>query len=118
MKIGLETPNFAEVLSGVQEGELVVTGSRAGLRAGNSRGAEDRRRLRASRRTTNVAGFSIRNPYLIVVLCLVLTVVGVTAVVRMPVDLFPPIRIPVVVVATFYSGMPPEQIEADITGTV
>lgn len=63
-----------------------------------------------------MAGFSIRNPYLIVVLCLVLTVVGVTAVGRMPVDLFPPIKIPVVVVATFYSGMPPEQIEADITG--
>lgn len=63
-----------------------------------------------------MAGFSIRNPYLIVVLCLVLTVVGLTAVARMPVDLFPPIKIPVVVVATFYSGMPPEQIEADITG--
>ncbi|HAO81052.1 MAG TPA: AcrB/AcrD/AcrF family protein, partial [Verrucomicrobia subdivision 3 bacterium] len=43
-------------------------------------------------------------------------VVGVTSLVRMPVDLFPAIRIPVVVVATFYSGMPPEQIENDITG--
>ena len=63
-----------------------------------------------------MAGFSIRNPYLIVVLCLVLSVVGVTAVARMPVDLFPAIKIPVVVVATFYSGMPPQQIEADITG--
>jgi hypothetical protein len=41
---------------------------------------------------------------------------GVTSLVRMPVDLFPPIKIPVVVVATFYSGMPPEQIENDITG--
>ena len=43
-------------------------------------------------------------------------VIGVSTLVRMPVDLFPPIRIPVVVVATFYSGMPPEQIENDITG--
>src|SRR5579859_8011758 len=34
----------------------------------------------------------------------------------MPIDLFPSINIPVVVVATFYSGMPPEQIENDITG--
>jgi multidrug efflux pump subunit AcrB len=34
----------------------------------------------------------------------------------MPVDLFPPIKIPVVVVATFFSGMPPEQVETDITG--
>src|SRR5918911_1048633 len=63
-----------------------------------------------------MSGFAIRNPYLIVVVCLALAVVGVTAVVRMPVDLFPAINIPVVVVATFFSGMPPEQIEADITG--
>ncbi len=61
--------------------------------------------------------FSIRYPYLIIVLCLIVGVVGVSSVVRMPVDLFPPINIPVVVVATFYSGMPPEQIENDITGT-
>ena len=60
--------------------------------------------------------FAIRYPYLIVVICLIVCVVGVTSLVRMPVDLFPPINIPVVVVATFYSGMPPEQIENDITG--
>ena len=60
--------------------------------------------------------FSLRNPYFIVVVCLIVTVIGVTSVVRMPVDLFPAINIPQVVVATFYSGMPPEQIETDITG--
>ena len=60
--------------------------------------------------------FAIRSPYFIVVCCLIVAVLGMTAVVRMPVDMFPPIRIPVVVVATFYNGMPPEQIEADITG--
>src|SRR5665213_1454677 len=60
--------------------------------------------------------FAIRYPYLIIVICLVTCVVGVTSLVRMPVDLFPPIKIPVVVVATFFSGMPPEQIENDITG--
>jgi multidrug efflux pump subunit AcrB len=60
--------------------------------------------------------FSLRNPYLIVVVCLIVIVVGLTSLVRMPVDLFPDINIPQVVVATFYSGMPPEQIETDITG--
>jgi len=60
--------------------------------------------------------FAIRYPYLIIVVCLMTCVVGVTSLVRMPVDLFPPIKIPVIVVATFYSGMPPEQIENDITG--
>ncbi|HVU27990.1 MAG TPA: efflux RND transporter permease subunit [Verrucomicrobiae bacterium] len=60
--------------------------------------------------------FAIHYPYLIAVACLITCVVGVTSLVRMPVDLFPAIKIPVVVVATFYSGMPPEQIENDITG--
>ncbi len=60
-------------------------------------------------------GFSIRNPYFIIVICLTLVVIGVTSLSRMPVDLFPPINLPEVVVATFYSGMPPEDIETDIT---
>jgi len=59
--------------------------------------------------------FSIRNPYFIVVVCLMLLVIGIVSVARMPVDLFPPINIPEVVVATFYSGMPPGDIETDIT---
>jgi len=61
--------------------------------------------------------FALKHPFFIIMLCLMVAVVGVTTVVRMPVDLFPQIKIPVVVVATFYSGMPPEQIEADITDT-
>ena len=61
--------------------------------------------------------FALKHPFFIIMLCLVIAVVGITTVVRMPVDLFPQIKIPVVVVATFYSGMPPEQIEADITDT-
>jgi HAE1 family hydrophobic/amphiphilic exporter-1 len=61
--------------------------------------------------------FSMRHPYFIIVLCLFVCVLGLTALVQMPVDMFPPINIPVVLVATFYNGMPPEQIEADITDT-
>ncbi len=60
-------------------------------------------------------GFSIRNPYFIIVICLTLLVIGVTSLWRMPIDLFPPINLPEVVVATFYTGMPPEDIETDIT---
>jgi hydrophobic/amphiphilic exporter-1 (mainly G- bacteria), HAE1 family len=60
--------------------------------------------------------FSIKYPFFIIMMCLIIAVVGITTVARMPVDLFPSINIPVVVVATFYTGMPPEQIEADITG--
>ncbi|HTR01788.1 MAG TPA: efflux RND transporter permease subunit [Thermoanaerobaculia bacterium] len=60
--------------------------------------------------------FAIRHPYFIIVVFLIVALLGTTTLVRMPVDLFPSINIPVVVVATFYSGMPPEQIETSITG--
>jgi multidrug efflux pump subunit AcrB len=62
-----------------------------------------------------MSGFSIRYPFSIIVACLIVAIVGTVSLVRMPVDLFPPINIPVVVVATFYAGMPPQQIETDIT---
>jgi HAE1 family hydrophobic/amphiphilic exporter-1 len=62
-----------------------------------------------------MSGFSVKYPFLIIVACLVIAIVGTVTLVRMPVDLFPPINIPVVVVATFYAGMPPQQIETNIT---
>ncbi|HMD18823.1 MAG TPA: efflux RND transporter permease subunit [Alloacidobacterium sp.] len=61
--------------------------------------------------------FALRYPYFIIMLCLIVALVALVNVVRMPVDLFPKIDMPVVVVATFYNGMPPKQIEADITNT-
>src|ERR1700685_2436808 len=59
--------------------------------------------------------FAIGAPYFIVVICLIICLLGTVSVVRMPVDLFPSMNFPVVVVATLYSGMPPEQIEGNIT---
>jgi multidrug efflux pump subunit AcrB len=59
--------------------------------------------------------FAIRYPFFILMVCVIVVVVGVAAISGMPVDLFPPVKIPVVVVATFYAGMPPQQIESDIT---
>ena len=61
--------------------------------------------------------FALRFPFFILMLCLMVSLVGVVNLASMPVDLFPNIDMPVVVVATFYSGMPPQQIEADITNT-
>ena len=62
-----------------------------------------------------MSSFAIKYPFFIIVACLIVAIVGTVALVRMPVDLFPPINIPVVVVATFYSGMPPQEIETNIT---
>jgi multidrug efflux pump subunit AcrB len=61
--------------------------------------------------------FALRYPFFIIMVCLVVLLVGVVNAARMPIDLFPTIDMPVVVVATFYNGMPPQQIEADITDT-
>src|ERR1700727_2632650 len=59
--------------------------------------------------------FAINTPYLVIVVCAIVSILGAVSASRMPVDMFPAMNIPVVVVATFYSGMPPEQIEGDIT---
>ena len=61
--------------------------------------------------------FALRYPFFILMISLMVMVVGVVNVSTMPVDLFPEVDLPVVVVATFYAGMPPQQIESDITGT-
>src|SRR5262249_32097816 len=112
VKLGIETPTKVEVLSGIAENDLVVVSGR-GVRPGE----------RVEPKIVDLAAvtggelmprFAIRNPYFIVVVFLVLMDVGLTSIVRMPVDMFPVMNIPVVVVATFFSGMPPEQIETDI----
>ena len=61
--------------------------------------------------------FAWRFPNFILMICLVVALIGSVTIKDMPVDLFPSIDMPVVVVATFYNGMPPQQIEADITNT-
>ncbi len=64
-----------------------------------------------------MSSFAIKYPFFILMTCLAIVVIGTLNLLSMPVDLFPAVKIPVVVVATFYSGMPPQQVEADITDT-
>ena len=59
--------------------------------------------------------FSLRNPHFVIVGALITALLGLTAFARMPVDVFPNLKIPAVVVATFYPGMPPLEIERNIT---
>ena len=59
--------------------------------------------------------FALRNPFTVIVGALIIAILGVTAFARMPVDVFPSLKIPAVVVATFYGGMPPLDMERDIT---
>jgi CzcA family heavy metal efflux pump len=59
--------------------------------------------------------FSLRNPHFIIVGTLITALLGLTAFAGMPVDVFPNLKIPAVVVGTFYPGMPPQEVERDIT---
>src|SRR5258706_2505681 len=58
---------------------------------------------------------ALRNPVLILMLSLMMIVLGVVSVLRLSVDLFPDITIPMIRVATFYSGAGPADIEKTIT---
>ncbi len=58
---------------------------------------------------------ALRNPVLILMLSLMLIVLGVVSLNRLSVDLFPDISIPVIRIATFYTGAGPADIEKSIT---
>jgi multidrug efflux pump subunit AcrB len=53
---------------------------------------------------------ALRRPYTFVVLALLLMIIGPLAALRMPTDIFPDIRIPVIAVAWQYTGLPPEEM--------
>src|SRR5665213_1512468 len=53
---------------------------------------------------------ALRRPYTFVVLSLLLFTLGPVAILRMPVDIFPNIDIPVITVVWFYGGLSPEQL--------
>jgi multidrug efflux pump subunit AcrB len=58
---------------------------------------------------------ALRNPVLILMLALMTIALGGVSVQRLAVDLFPPIDLPVIRVATFYTGAGPDDIEKSIT---
>jgi multidrug efflux pump subunit AcrB len=58
---------------------------------------------------------ALKRPYTFVVLAILLLIAGTLSALRMPTDIFPNIRIPVIAVAWSYSGMPPDQMSGRIT---
>jgi CzcA family heavy metal efflux pump len=61
---------------------------------------------------------ALRNPYLVIVGCLVALVLGYVAMERIPVDLLPTFKTPAVQVLTLYPGMPAPVVGADITSRI
>ena len=58
---------------------------------------------------------SLRNPYIVLVACLIVIVLGLFSMTKLPMDILPTFRIPAVMVVTTYTGMPAEMMEMDIT---
>lgn len=56
----------------------------------------------------------LKNPHLVIVTALAISVVGITSYFKLPADLLPIFKTPAVQIVTFYPGMPPEIMERDI----
>jgi multidrug efflux pump subunit AcrB len=57
---------------------------------------------------------ALKRPYTFVVMALLILIVGPFAALRMPVDIFPEIRIPVIAVVWQYTGLPPDQMSGRV----
>src|SRR6516165_11286874 len=58
-----------------------------------------------------IVRLALRRPYTFVVMAVLIAILGVSAIVSMPVDIFPYIDIPVVSVVWNYGGLSPEEME-------
>jgi len=58
---------------------------------------------------------ALKRPYTFVVMAILLLILGPLAALRMPTDIFPEIRIPVIAVAWQYTGLPPAQMAGRIS---
>lgn len=61
-----------------------------------------------------IVRIALRRPYTFVVLALLILIIGPLAALRMPTDIFPEIRIPVIAVAFQYTGLAPDQMSGRI----
>ena len=58
---------------------------------------------------------ALKNPYAVFALCMIALVLGAVSYQKMRVDIFPEIKIPTILVTTFYRGMSPSEMEGAIT---
>ena len=66
----------------------------------------------------NFSAFSIRNPVPAILLFVVLVLVGVSSFLRLPIEQFPNIDVPVITVSVTQSGATPSELETQITKVV
>ena len=57
-----------------------------------------------------IVSLALRRPYTFLVLAIVITLLGVFAILRTPTDIFPNIKIPVVATIWRYTGLSPDEL--------
>ncbi|HET9963618.1 MAG TPA: efflux RND transporter permease subunit, partial [Nitrospiraceae bacterium] len=58
---------------------------------------------------------ALKNPYAVFALCMIALILGAVSYQKMRVDIFPEIRLPSILVTTFYRGLSPTEMEGAIT---
>jgi multidrug efflux pump subunit AcrB len=61
-----------------------------------------------------IVRIALSRPYTFIVAALLILIVGALAAIRMPVDIFPSINIPIIGVAWQYQGLPPDQMSGRV----
>ncbi len=72
----------------------------------------------SAKQSTWLVRVSVFNPYLVIVLCLFIMVIGYVCLTRVPVDILPTYETPAVQVLTLYPGMPTEFMDRTITNRI
>jgi multidrug efflux pump subunit AcrB len=63
-----------------------------------------------------IVRLALQRPYTFVVMALLIALLGVVTILRVPVDMFPEIDIPVVAVIWNYTGISPDEMETRVVG--
>jgi multidrug efflux pump subunit AcrB len=58
---------------------------------------------------------ALKNPFAVFAICMIVLILGGVSYQKMKIDIFPDIKIPVILVTTFYRGLSPSEMEGAIT---
>ena len=119
VRLGQSTPTTAVIMSGLQEGEMVVAGrhpARAAWHSGRAWPGHPAAQLHPSRRDNSrmISAVFVDRPRLAIVIAILMTLAGVLSLLRIPVAQFPDIVPPQVTVSTSYAGASAAVVEATV----
>ena len=117
IKLGAYGQDYVEVLKGVKEGELVVT-TATFLIDSESNLTRRAQELRAPGRAAMIAAiirWSARNIFLVGLATVFVTLAGIYAVYRVPLDAIPDLSDVQVIIYTEYPGQAPQVVEDQVT---